>query len=108
MVMWIRTSRLSIKKSLSAGGRARGTSTPERGILGALGVQGSGFRVQGSGFRVQGSGFRAQPEIRITKHYSRKAERSTLDLKHLQVARTRASLTWTSQRHILARNRSDD
>ena len=46
MIKWTRTSRLSIKNSLS-------------GVQGSgLGVQGSGFRVWGSGFGVWGLGFR--------------------------------------------------
>ena len=49
---WTRTSRLSIKKSLSlrvSGLRVHGSE---------FRMQGAGFRGQGAGFRVQGAGFR--------------------------------------------------
>jgi len=56
MTKWIRTSRSSIKNSLSRD-RLR---TKREVAFKKTRVQGSGFRVQGSGFRVQGSGFRVQ------------------------------------------------
>jgi len=64
MTKWIRTSRLSIKNSLSgvqgAGSEMR-VFHPVQGreLLGFM-VQGSGCRVQGAGCRVQDSGFRVQ------------------------------------------------
>jgi len=58
MIKWIRTSRLSMKNSLSD--LAQRDQPPVVEHL--LSLSASGYRVQGSGYRVQGSGLRVKDE----------------------------------------------